>query len=304
MSLLSFVIPVYQNSGTIERTYQEILGNLPEGYLYEIIFVNDGSRDNSLNEIKEVRSKDQNVKIISLSRNFGQAAAINAGFKHCKGDAVILLSADLQDPCENIPLMVKEWEADNEIVICHRIEREDGLSAKIGSKVFYSAIKRSLPTMPVGGFDFLLVGKKALQEYNQLQYKNRFFQGDILWLGFSVKFIPYKRVRREIGKSQWNLAKKTKYMLDGILNTTYWPIRAMSFLGFISAITGFLYALVVVYARIVHLTPFKGYAPIVIILLVVNGLIMLMLGIIGEYIWRILDEVKGKPNYIIEEIFE
>jgi len=301
MKVLSFVIPVFQNSGSLEKTYQAIVNNTPQGYDYEIIFVDDGSTDGSLSELKNIHYHDEKVKIIVFSRNFGQSSALIAGFKECKGDALITLSADLQDPAENIPLMIKEWECGYEIVICYRNDREDSAFARVGSHFFYSIIKKSVKKMPEGGFDFLLLDKKAYEEYNLIRYRNRFFQGDILWLGYNVNFIPYKRLKREFGKSQWSFTKKIKYLVDGILNTAYWPIRFMSLLGFLFAFLGFIYASLVVYAKFVNQTPFKGYAPIVILLLIIGGLIMLMLGVIGEYIWRIYDETKQKPHYIIKE---
>ena len=144
--------------------------------------------------------------------------------------------------------------------------------------------------------------RAAIDVFAQLDERNRFFQGDILWMGFNIRFIPYKRLKRTIGKSQWSFSKKLKYFIDGSLNTSYLPIRFMSIAGVSVAVIGFLYALVVMYARFVNEVPFKGYAPIVILLLVIGGMIMLMLGIIGEYLWRIYDETRKRPIYIIKEV--
>jgi dolichol-phosphate mannosyltransferase len=304
---ISFVIPVFRNEGALLLTYQKLKKlfeqQLQNKYLYEIIFVNDGSDDNSINELLEIKNLDRQVKIISFSRNFGQVPAIIAGFKESTGDCVVNMSADLQDPPELIIQMLQAWEQKNEIVICYRNDREDNFIANNTSKLFYGLMKYVNPKMPVGGFDFLLLDRKPVNEFNKIDERNRFFQGDILWLGYTIKFIPYKRQKRVIGKSQWSLSKKLKYFIDGLLNTSYIPIRLMSFLGIITAFVGFLYSLIIIYARIVHKTPFTGWAPIMIITLIIGGVIMIMLGIIGEYIWRIYDEARNRPIYIIKDKF-
>jgi polyisoprenyl-phosphate glycosyltransferase len=307
MKKISFVIPVFRNEQSIDILFNKIKSLFDDVlaiYDYEFVFVDDGSDDNSLAELLKLKSVFSKIKIISFSRNFGQTAALNAGFRDARGDIVISLSADLQEPIDLIPQMIQNWEMGNEIVICYRVNRNDGFIRNSTSKFFYKLIKLSNPLMPTGGFDFLLLGQKALPEFNRLNQKNKFFQGDVLWLGFSVKFIPYERLERIHGKSQWSLSKRIKYFIDGILNTAYWPIRLMSFLGFLFAFGGFIYALIVAYARFVNETPFKGYAPIVILLLIIGGLIMMMLGIMGEYLWRIYDETKQRPPYIIKEKYE
>lgn len=301
---LSFVIPVFRNEGSITPTYDalvSLVGKLDFGY--EFVFVNDGSDDGSQSELMRLHNADSKVKVISFSRNFGQVAAIIAGFEEAKGDAVIMMSADLQEPISLIEEMVSKWRSGNEIVICHRIDREDGFIANNTSRVFYKLMKYANPKMPDGGFDFVLLDRQALDAFNQIDERNRFFQGDVLWLGFSTAFIPYQRLKRTIGKSQWTLTKKLKYFIDGLLNTSYIPIRLMSLLGICFSFIGFLYAIVIVYNRLINNTPFVGWAPLMITILIVGGLIMLMLGIIGEYVWRTYDETRKRPLYIIKDKF-
>jgi glycosyltransferase involved in cell wall biosynthesis len=301
---LSFVIPVFRNAGSIIQTYEKLTALLiPLQIEPEFIFVNDGSDDNSIEELLALHDRDSGVKVISFSRNFGQVAAIIAGLKEVSGDAVVIMSADLQEPIELIDEMITKWEAGNEIVIGHRMDREDGFIANKASSIFYKLMKYVNPKMPKGGFDFMLIDKKALQVLNQIDERNRFFQGDILWLGFNTAFIPYTRLKRTIGKSQWTLAKKLKYFIDGLLNTSYVPIRLMSLLGICFSFFGFIYALIIAYSRFVHKTPFTGWAPIMILILIIGGLIMLMLGIIGEYVWRTYDETRKRPLYIIKDKF-
>jgi glycosyltransferase involved in cell wall biosynthesis len=270
---------------------------------YEFVFINDGSDDNSLQELISLYESDSKVKIINFSRNFGQVSAIVAGYKEVVGNVVVNMSADLQEPVSLIEEMINKWKAGNEIVICHRIDREDSFIANNASKVFYKLMKYVNPKMPKGGFDFILMDKKVIDGLNQIDERNRFLQGDILWMGFNVAFIPYNRLKRTIGKSQWTLSKKLKYFIDGLLNTSYIPIRMMSLLGIIISFLGFIYAVVIAYNRFINNTPFDGWAPIMILILIIGGLIMLMLGIIGEYVWRTYDETRKRPLYIIKDKF-
>ena len=299
---ISILIPVFRNEGSIVITYEkvkELIINLK--YEYEFVFVNDGSDDNSQKELLSLYKRDSKVKVLTFSRNFGQVVAIIAGLKEIAGDAVIIMSADLQEPISLIESMIIKWQLQNEIVICNRIDREDSFIANNASKLFYKMMQYVNPNMPKGGFDFFLIDKKAVEVLNQIDERNRFFQGDILWLGFNVAFIPYSRLKRTIGKSQWTLSKKLKYFIDGILNTSYIPIRLISLLGIIFSFFGFIYAVDIAYNRLINNTPFNGWAPIMILILIIGGLIMLMLGIIGEYVWRTYDETRKRPLFIIKE---
>ncbi len=301
---ISFIIAVYRNEGAISGTYEKIkslFGAALAGLEYEVIFVDDGSDDGSLKEILAVKNCDQNVKAITFTRNFGQMAAMLAGFKEAGGDAVINISADMQDPIELIPQMIQKWQQGAEIVICYRTDRSDTLSAKLFSYVAYGALRLSVPQIPPGGFDFVLMDRKALNEFNSIDVRNRFFQGDLLWTGYRTSFIPYVRLKRTIGKSQYNFAKKLKNFIDAFLDASYLPIRFISSVGIILSILGVIYSLTIVYSWLRGGTPFSGWAPIMIAMLIIGGLIMVMLGVIGEYIWRIYDEVRKKPNYIIRD---
>ena len=304
MKLVSFVIPVYRNQGSLRIVHEsavKLFKNELTAFNYELVFVDDGSDDESLTELLELRERDVRVRVISFSRNFGQLAAVNAGLARVVGDCAIVMSADLQDPIELTIKMLKAWGEGNEVVIGYRIDREDALSSKLPSKIFYSLMRKIYPQMPQGGFDFVLLDRVCVSEVNKILDKNRFFQGDILGLGFNVKFIPYSRVKRIIGKSQWTLSKKLKYFIDCLVTSSYAPIRFMSIIGIVTALSGFLYGVLIVYARLTENTPFTGWAPIMILILVIGGLLMLMLGITGEYIWRIYDEVKKRPNYVIKK---
>ena len=305
MRRISFVVPVYRNERAVTLTYEK-LRSLFAGPLaswaYEIVFVDDGSDDGSLAELRRIRAGDSCVKIISFTRNFGQMAAMLAGFKHAGGDVVLHLSADLQDPVDLIPKMVDAWADGGEVVIAYRANREDTWTSRLASRLFYGIVRLSYPQIPGGGFDYLLLDRRAMDAFNAIDVRNRFFQGDILWFGYRTTFLPYTRQRRTIGRSQYTFSKKLKNSLDAILDSSYLPIRFISAAGVLTALGGFAYAADIAYARLMHQIPFTGWAPIMILILIIGGLIMMMLGIIGEYVWRIYDEVRGKPNYIIREI--
>ena len=303
---ISFVIPVYRNERAITVTYQKIklaLAGELSAYDYEFVFVDDGSDDGSLQELLRLRADDPRVRVISFTRNFGQMAAILAGLKAAAGDVVLHLSADLQDPVELIPRMVRDYEGGSELVIAHRAEREDRWTSRVTSRIFYGIIRLSLPQLPAGGFDYVLMARRVVDTFNQIEVRNRFFQGDLLWMGYKTTFIPYTRAKRTIGRSQYTFAKRLKNSLDAILDSSYIPIRFISAAGALVALVGFLYAADIAYWRLTHGLAFPGQAPIMILILVIGGVLMLMLGIVGEYVWRIYDEVKRKPNYIIREAF-
>ena len=268
---------------------------------YEVIFVDDGSRDGSYAEMQEVSGEDPKVKLLRFTRNFGQVPAIIAGYEAAQGDAVINISADLQDPVELTSTMVEHWRSGSQVVVAFREDREDSFGAKLFSRLAYGALRASNKDIPEGGFDFVLMGRKALGAFLSYRGRNRFYQGDILWAGFPTTYIPYVRRKREVGRSQYTFSKKLKLFFDFILDGSYLPIRLMSLAGLLIALSGIAYAAVIVIAWFSGLTPFSGWAPLMIALLLLSGTIMLMLGLIGEYLWRILDEVKAKPLYMIQE---
>ena len=302
---ISICFAVYQNEASLKILYDKfvkIFDSTLNNYNYELVFVDDGSKDGSLNKLMEIKKEtnDSRMKIISLSRNFGQMAAILAGWHNAIGDAVINIAADLQDPPEQCIEMIREWEKGNEIVISYRISHSTTIMRKITSRLFYRLM---IPDVPPGGFDFVLIDRKPMDSINALKEYHRFYQYDILWAGFNKKFIPYNKIERRFGKSQYDLLKRFNNFFSAFLSVSNFPIRLFSMIGGIVAISGFLYAINIVWAYFnYNSSSFAGWSPLMIVILIIGGLIMLMLGMIGEYIWRILDEVKGRPNYIIKNI--
>lgn len=303
---ISFVVAVYHNEGAISKTHekiQSVFSNELIHHEYEIIFVDDGSQDGSLREILDLKVNDPQIKVITFTRNFGQMAAMLAGFKEATGDAVINISADLQDPIELIPQMVEKWQGGAETVICYRTDRSDTLIAKLFSRLAYGVLRISLPQIPPGGFDFVLMDRKVMDAFNAIDVRHRFFQGDLLWTGYRTNFIPYVRLKRTIGKSQYNFGKKLKNFLDAVLDASYLPIRFISLAGLITSLLGVFYSATIVFSWLRGGTPFTGWAPLMIVILLIGGMIMVMLGVIGEYVWRINEEVRKRPNYVVRDRF-
>jgi len=303
---ISFVIAVYHNEDAISRTYENLqtlfLEKLTD-YEFEIVFVDDGSKDGSLKEILSLKKLDPRIKVITFTRNFGQMAAMLAGFKEANGDAVINISADLQDPVDLVSDMLDRWKDGAETVICYRSDRSDSFLSKLFSRLGYGFLRISMPQIPPGGFDFVLMDRKVMDVFNSIDVRHRFFQGDLLWTGFRTSLIPYVRLKRTIGKSQYNFGKKLKNFLDAVLDISYLPIRFISLMGIITSMAGLIYSISIIFSWLRGETPFDGWAPIMITILLIGGLIMLMLGIIGEYVWRINEEVRKRPNYVIRDKF-
>lgn len=302
---LSVVVPVFRNHGTLRITFENILSvrdqRFPELNL-EVVFVDDGSDDDSWDELTNLQKLYPGlISLVKLSTNFGQVIAIIAGYDAAQGDAMITLSADLQDPATLIADMVKHWRSGSEVVVAHRIAREDDFASAIFSRIAYAFARSANPKIPVGGFDYLLLSRRAAKLLCSFEGRHRFFQGDVMWLGLPTAFIPYQRQRRPLGRSGWSFSKKVKYFTDLILASSYLPIRMMSTLGFLTALIGLSYAAVVIWLWFNQETPFPGYVPLMVTLLVVSGMIMMMLGMIGEYLWRIYDDVKRRPLYIVQK---
>ncbi|OFY18592.1 MAG: hypothetical protein A2W98_05000 [Bacteroidetes bacterium GWF2_33_38] len=307
MTDISVIIPVYFNDSSIEKTInaikEQVIGR-NKNRTFEIICIDDGSEDTSFEVLERLYSENRELlKIIKFSRNFGQVQAMLAGYKMAKGQCVINISADLQDPPMLMNEMIYAFFNENvEIIIGTRLDRKESLYRKKTSHFFYKLIQKlSFPNMPVGGFDYALLGRKVVDVILSNKDSSPFWQGQILWTGFPVKFIPYIRSERESGKSRWTFSKKVKYLIDGVLSYSYFPLRAISILGAILFFIGIIYALIIVATYFFGEVPFNGWAPIMIIMLVLFGVVLLMLGVIGEYLWRVLEQVRGRLGYVIEK---
>lgn len=305
MADYSIVVPVYFNEGSLQytasRVVSEVFEKIPDK-VGEIVFVDDGSRDGSYSELCTVKSKyGEAIRIIKLSRNFGQVNAIWCGLDHVAGPAVII-SADGQDPIDLIPeMLMRHFEKGVEVVIATRESRDEGRWRKWTSSLVYNAIRKlGHRDMPNGGFDFLLLGDRARKALVSTWQPNTFFQVRVLELGFSREFIPYHREERKAGVSKWTFSKKLTYMIDGVLGHSYLPIRFMSILGMLFSSLSFVMAVFFFVAYFIDDNVIRGWTPIVLLVLFIGGLQMLMIGVLGEYLWRVLAQSRNNKPYIIE----
>lgn len=304
---ISIIIPVYFNEGSIQKTYHRIKHDIIPQFpncSFELIFIDDGSLDNSYNEMLAIKSNDASVKLIRFTRNFGQVSAFYAGYEFSTGRGILNISADMQEPNELICGIIESYINNDALIIAgKRIERNDGFQRNLTSKLFYNAMRQlSFSSMPDGGFDVVLIDEKVKAFILSLQESNPFWQGQLLWSGFSIKFIPYTRLKRDIGKSRWTISKRIKYLLDGVLNYSYAPLRFFSVIGILSFGVGILYAVIIVIEYFKGKTPFNGWAPIMIIILLFSGLQLMLTGLIGEYLWRTLEQTKKRPKYVVHEV--
>lgn len=304
---LSIVVPVYFNAGSLPRLFEELLKletRLSERSVsLELIFVDDGSKDESLERLLEFRAKRPETKVAKLTRNFGAVHCSKTGFKFVTGDAFMILAADLQDPPGLVLEMVGRWLSGSKFVICERIARDDPIISKIYSKIYYKLLRIFVVRdYPEGGYDMALMDKAFLPHLLNSS-KSVFTPLLAYWLGYKPDVIHYHRPAREHGKSGWTFAKKISAFLDVMLGFSITPIRAISAVGAIVSFCSFFYGGVVVTSALFHQIPVEGFATVVALITFLLGLIILMLGLIGEYLWRIFDETNKRPETVIEEIW-
>lgn len=304
---LSIIIPVYFNEENLPKTVPRLLKlkDSLHDYELELIFVDDGSKDNSLSILLDFKKQfPEIIKVVKLTRNFGAPAAAQAGLKYATGDCIGKINADLQDPPELFIDMIKHWEKGIKAVFAVRKNRHDTFPSKIAAKIFYSALRRhALPEYPKGGFDFFLIDKIIATKINEIKEKNTNINALIFWLGFDYVTIPYLRKERTEGKSRWTLSKKIKYFTDTFIGFSYFPIKILFSLGIIFALASFSYGSFALYNWLTGNIEVEGWTTIIIILTLSSGIQMMMIGIIGEYLWRTLDELRGRPTSIIDEVY-
>ena len=274
---------------------------------FEFIFLDDGSRDHSFAVLQALQQKDERVRIIKLSRNFGSNAALLAGLDQARGKVIAAIAADLQDPPELIHDMLANWRRGRKVVLAARQSRGDPLPTRLLASIFYFLFRRfALPNMPRQGFDFFLIDRQVCDLIKEIRESNAYLMGMILWLGFEPALLYYHRQQREerFGKSMWSLTKKLKYFIDAFVAFSYVPVRAASLLGISLSVLGLLYALALLVLRLVSGIPVVGWVSLMAVLLVVSGAQLLMTGILGEYLWRNLDETRRRPRFVIDRIIE
>lgn len=306
MKKISVVIPMYYEEEVAEECYKRMTGVLKgiENYEYEIIFVNDGSKDKTLPILEEIASKDKNVKVISFARNFGHQCAVTAGLQYVTGDAIVIIDADLQDPPELIPEMLKLWEEGNEVIYGKRKTRDGESKFKLlTAKMFYNTLNAlSDVDIPKDTGDFRLVDRKVVDVINSLPEHNKFLRGLFSWVGFEQKAFEYERKERFAGKTKYPLKKMLKLASDGIIGFSTKPLKFVGGLGIFAIIVSILillYSILSFAFKWNNLT--AGWTSIMVATTFFSGTILISLWMIGEYIARIYDESKARPQYIIKK---
>ena len=303
MSKLSIIVPVYYNENNLLPLYEDlkdkVLNKLKD---YEIVMVDDGSGDSSWEKMKELQRIDPQIHLIKLSRNFGSHAAILAGLARASGDCAVIKAADLQEPSEILLEMFEEWKKGNNVVLAVREGREESVFQKAFSNLYYWLVRKlALPNMPRTGFDIFLIDRKVIEVLKLMDEKNSAITLQVLWSGFKTSTIKYVRKKREIGKSRWTLRKKIKLVVDSIVSFSYVPIRFMAAIGALFFIGSIIWGIVVFVSKLAGNIETPGYTTSLIFQLFSSGLIMFTLGILGEYMWRILDAARKRPTYIVED---
>ena len=308
MKKISVVIPMYYEEEVVDICYKRVVNNLKklsDKYNYEIIFINDGSKDSTLEILKKIASNDDNVKIISFSRNFGHQAAVTACIRNVTGDAVIIMDADLQDPPELFDGMIEKWEEGYEVVYGKRKTREgESIFKLLTARMFYNTLnKLSEIEIPKDTGDFRLVDRKVIDVIATLPEHNKFLRGLFSWVGFNQYAYEYNRVNRVAGKTKYPFKKMFKLATDGILSFSAKPLKIVGAIGIFSVIVSIIiliYSIVSYMFKLNSLTP--GWTSIMCTMTFIGGIILISLWMIGEYIARIYEESLGRPEYIIDEL--
>lgn len=303
--LLSIVVPVLNEEDTLPRLYEELTGVLQEiGATSEIIFIDDGSDDRSVELILGFRRHDPSVKLLQLSRNFGHQAALSAGLDHASGDAVVFMDADLQDPPSLLRDLVERWRSGYEVVFAVRQRRKEGRAKRGAYFLFYRLLGRLADVrIPEDSGDYSLIDRRVAEAIRSLPERNRFLRGLRSWVGFRQIGVPYERPARYAGSAKYTFAALVKLALDGLLAFSSVPLRLATYLGFLTAGSGLVYILVAVLARLFVGEVPAGWTSIIAIILTVGGMQLLVTGVAGEYIARVYTETKDRPLYVLREAY-
>src|ERR1022692_667228 len=304
---LSIVVPVYYNEGSLQPLFKELrlveeqLGR--KGLDLELVFVDDGSGDGSLRELLNIKAQRPETKVIKLTRNFGAVHASKAGVQFVTGDCYIVLAADLQDPPDLVLEMADHWLAGEKYVVCARLDRDDPLTTKLFASFYYKLVRLFvIPQYPPRGYDLALMDRTFLP-YMQQSSKNINPLIFSYWLGFRPKLLHYTRRQRIHGQSRWTFWKKMRFFFDSILGFSIIPIRVMSLSGILVSLASFAYAIWIIINAILGRTEVRGFATVLALMAFLVGSVMVMLGVIGEYLWRIFDELNKRPESVIDEIY-
>jgi glycosyltransferase involved in cell wall biosynthesis len=301
---LTVIVPVFNEEAVLPAFHRRLVavmnGLVMQG---EIIYVNDGSSDGSLNEMHRLMAEDGRVAIVDLSRNFGKEIAMTAGLDHAHGDAVVVIDADLQDPPELIPEMIEHWQSGYDVVYAQRTSRA-GESAfkKSTAHVFYRLMQRlSRVQIPHDAGDFRLLSRRAVEALSGLREQHRFMKGLFAWIGYPQKAIQYERDARYGGETKWNYIGLWNFAIEGITSFSTIPLKVATYVGMLTALGAFLFGMFIVVDTVLYGNPVAGYPSLLVVVLFLGGIQLMALGVIGEYLGRMFDETKGRPLYLIKD---
>lgn len=303
MSLISVVVPIFNEQENLPELRRRMTAALDSiGQSWELVLVNDGSRDASPQMLRQMNTDDRRIKVLDLSRNFGHQPAVTAGIHHARGDCVILIDGDLQDPPEVIPEMVAKWKEGFQVVLGERRSRADGGTRGIGFRLFYPIFRRisDLPSAPDAGI-FGLMDRAVVNEFNKLPERNRFIPGLRSWLGFKQTSVLYDRQDRAAGKPKQTLRRLIKYAMDGMVSFSYKPLRAATYFGFLISIFAFGMGMFYFISFFTMHKQVTGFTTTIVSVLFLGGVQLICTGILGEYIGRIYEEIKQRPLYVVQE---
>ena len=303
--VLSVVVAAYNEEGNVPLLYDRLLA-LDWAALKlepEFVFVDDHSQDKTPQVLASLAARDPRVKVLRFSKNFGSHKAFTAGLEHCTGVAAVILAADLQDPPETIPQLVAKWREGAKVVWAVREDREgESLATRLLSRLYYFLMRRMAEVRPPRkGADFLLLDRVVVAELRKAPEKHTSLLSLIQWMGFDQAEIVYTKAARHSGRSNWTLSKKLKLAVDSFVSFSYVPLRLASACGLLFAFSGFLYAAVIAVRAIALGSPVQGWSSLMCVLLIVSDVQLVILGILGEYLWRTFDEARGRPRYIVEK---
>ena len=304
MTTLSIIVPMYNEESVLDSFFKRVQRALQTvTQSYEIVCVNDGSRDRTLSKLRIAAEQDERIKIINLSRNFGKEIALSAGIDHATGDAVVPIDADLQDPPEIIPLMMAKWRAGAKLVLAKRRDRSSDtwLKRMTANVAYWLFSKLTHPKIPQNVGDFRLMDRDVIEAIKRLPERSRFMKGLFTWVGFEPEIVEYDREQRSAGDTKWNYWKLWNFAIDGITSFSSLPLRVWSYLGFGVSLFALAYLTFTVIKTIVFGLDVPGYASIMSVILFFNGISLIGIGVIGEYLARIFTEVKARPLYIVAE---
>ena len=301
---LTVIVPVFNEEAVLPEFHRRLAVVMDSLAMQgEIIYVNDGSIDGSLNKIHRLMAEDARVAIVDLSRNFGKEIAMTAGLDHAHGDAVVVIDADLQDPPELIPEMIGQWQSGYDVVYAQRTSRA-GESAfkKSTAHVFYRLIQKlSRVQIPHDAGDFRLLSRRAVEALSGLREQHRFMKGLFAWIGYPQKAIQYERDARYGGETKWNYIGLWNFAIEGITSFSTIPLKVATYVGMLTALGAFLYGMFIVLETILYGNPVAGYPSLLVVVLFLGGIQLMALGVIGEYLGRMFDETKGRPLYLIKD---